>query len=130
MISKHDIRALAMIAVFYGGMQLAGITCPIRFLTGISCAGCGMTRAWLALLHLDVAAAWGYHPLFWLPVPVVLVFLLRCRLPKRLTHALLIAAGALMLIVYVIRMLQPSDTIVTFAPETGLLYRVFTRLTP
>ena len=84
----------------------------------------------MALLHLDVAAAWGYHPLFWLPVPVVLVFLLRRRLPKRLTHAILIAAGALMLIVYVIRMLQPSDTIVTFAPETGLLYRVFTRLTP
>lgn len=130
MISKQDIRALVIIALFYGGMQLAGITCPIRFLTGVSCAGCGMSRAWLALLRLDFAAAWGYHPLFWLPVSVALVLLLRHRLPKWLTRAVVAVACVLLLIVYAIRMLQPDNTIVVFAPETGLIYRVFDQLTP
>nr|WP_297177517.1 DUF2752 domain-containing protein [uncultured Agathobaculum sp.] len=130
MISKQDIRALVIIALFYGGMQLAGITCPIRFLTGVSCAGCGMSRAWLALLRLDFAAAWAYHPLFWLPVPVALVLLLRHRLPRWLTRTVVVAACALLLAVYAVRMLQPEDTVVVFQPETGLLYRMFCRLTP
>lgn len=33
------------------------IVCPSRFLTGIPCPGCGMTRAFLALLRGDFAAA-------------------------------------------------------------------------
>ena len=40
--------------------------CPFRFFFGISCPGCGMTRALLAALRLDFAAAFSYHPLFFL----------------------------------------------------------------
>lgn len=36
--------------------------CPFRFFFGISCPGCGMTRALLAALRLDFAAAFSYHP--------------------------------------------------------------------
>lgn len=43
--------------------------CPLRNLTGIPCPGCGMSRAWLALLRLDVGSALAYHPMFW-AVPV------------------------------------------------------------
>lgn len=46
--------------------------CPFLFLWGIPCPGCGMTRAFLALLHLDFAAAFYYHPLF----PVVILYIL------------------------------------------------------
>ena len=40
--------------------------CPFRFFFGISCPGCGMPRALLAALRLDFAAAFSYHPLFFL----------------------------------------------------------------
>ena len=61
------MSALAGIVLFYVLLESLGVTCPIRFLTGISCAGCGMSRAWLSLLRLDLAGALYYHPLFWLP---------------------------------------------------------------
>ena len=35
--------------------------CPFRFFFGISCPGCGMTRALLAALRLDFAAAFSYQ---------------------------------------------------------------------
>lgn len=127
MIRKNDLRAILIIAAFYAVMQLAGITCPIRYLTGISCAGCGMTRAWMSLLRLDISSAFAYHPLFWLPVPAGLVLLLRHRLPKALVRWTLGIACVLFLVVYVVRMLQPENAIVTFAPETGLIYRVVSR---
>ena len=66
---KEEIAALAVIAVFYMVLQGLGISCPIKFVTGISCAGCGMTRAWKVLLfHGDFRQAFYYHPLFLLPV--------------------------------------------------------------
>ncbi|MCF0259030.1 MAG: DUF2752 domain-containing protein [Erysipelotrichaceae bacterium] len=37
--------------------------CPVKFVTGLSCPGCGMTRAAIALLHLDFAASWYWHPM-------------------------------------------------------------------
>lgn len=54
-------------------LLVSGIGCPIRFVTGISCPGCGLTRAWLSALQFDFAAAMAYHPLFWLVPPTVLL---------------------------------------------------------
>ena len=63
-VKKEDWAAVAAIIGMYGMMGMMGITCPILFMTGISCAGCGMTRAWLSLFRLDFGAAFYYHPLF------------------------------------------------------------------
>ncbi|MGN0968721.1 MAG: DUF2752 domain-containing protein [Oscillospiraceae bacterium] len=125
---RNDIGAILIIAAFYAVMELVGITCPIRFLTGISCAGCGMSRAWLALLRLDFSSAFAYHPLFWLPVPAAVVLLLRRRIPKSLFRLTLAVIVALFLVVYVIRLLSPEDTVVTFAPSQGLIWRLLRRL--
>ena len=37
-------------------------TCPTVLFTGLPCPGCGMTRAFVKLLHLDFAGAWTMHP--------------------------------------------------------------------
>ena len=44
-------------------LQVGPVLCPFRFLTGLPCPGCGMTRSVVALLHGDLAASLFYHPL-------------------------------------------------------------------
>ena len=39
------------------------ILCPFRRITGIPCAGCGLTRCAGELARFDVAGAFGVHPL-------------------------------------------------------------------
>lgn len=121
MRKKADIHAFLVIAVFYLVIELAGVTCPIRFLTGLSCAGCGMSRAWLSVLHGDWAAAYAYHPLFLLPVPTAAILLLRRHLPKQLARGVLVCVCALFLAVYLIRLFDPTDRIVCWDPDYGLI---------
>lgn len=40
-----------------------GWICPVLFLTGIPCPGCGMTRALSALLAFDFPASFYWHPM-------------------------------------------------------------------
>lgn len=128
MIGKKDIQALLIIGVFYFFIELLGVTCPIKFLTGISCAGCGMSRAWLSLLRQDVSAAFAYHPLFWLPVPGAVLLLLWRRLPKRAARVCMGVICGLFCVVYLVRLFSPEDTVVVFAPEEGFVFRLFARL--
>ena len=51
------------------------VPCFVLSLTGLPCAGCGMTRAWLSVLRLDFAAAFLYNPLFW-SVPILYAYIL------------------------------------------------------
>ena len=60
--------------VILGIFYLLKIPCLLRWLTGIPCPGCGMTRAWLCALRLDLAGALGYHPMFW-SIPILLLFI-------------------------------------------------------
>lgn len=121
---------LAM-AVLYAVLNLAGIGCPIRFLTGISCPGCGMTRAMWQLLTLDLSAALEYHPLCVMMIPVAALWLyFDIRRKPRATRILLgLTAGALVA-VYLWRMLAGGDSVVVFSPREGFLYRLFSRWIP
>ena len=49
-----------------------GPGCPFKYITGVDCPFCGMTRATIALGRGDVHAALGFHPF----APLVLVGLL------------------------------------------------------
>ena len=127
-MNRRDISALAGIALLYVALEAFGVTCPIRFLTGISCAGCGMSRAWLSLLRLDLSAAFAYHPLFLLPVPAAAVLMFRRRIPEWLWKSFLGTVCGLFVLVYLFRLFSPEDQIVVFQPSQGLFARLLSIL--
>ena len=51
--------------------------CLFRMLTGLTCPGCGSTRAMHQLLHGHFAAAFMLNPLFLLAIPFLLYALIR-----------------------------------------------------
>lgn len=124
-MKRKDATALAGIVLFYVALEAVGVTCPIRFLTGVSCAGCGMSRAWLALLRLDFAAAFAFHPLVLLPIPAAALLLFQKRLPRRVFSGGLWLCGGLFVAVYFIRLALPGDVVV-FAPQEGAVWRLVT----
>ena len=54
-----------------------GLYCPVWKLTGLLCPGCGVTRMCLALLRLDMAAAWRANAALLLALPVLLLLAAR-----------------------------------------------------
>lgn len=125
----ENVKAIGIIAVFYLFLELVlGVTCPILYFTGISCAGCGMSRAWMCLLHLDFAGAFYYHPLFWLPAVGGVLLPFWNRISKKVKTVLLTVACILLLGVYIWRMLDANDKVVVFQPENGVFAKLFFRL--
>lgn len=49
-----------------------GIPCPFRFVTGLQCPGCGISRMLIALAHLDFVSAFHYNPFILLTSPILL----------------------------------------------------------
>lgn len=106
---------------------LLSVRCPLLRLTGISCPLCGMTRAHVAALHLDFAAAFWYHPLFFLAAPSVL-YISHRRLWfgaawRRWEKAVFGLIAAAFLIVWVIRAFFQPDSPVYRDWEASLLYQ-------
>ncbi|WZL82777.1 DUF2752 domain-containing protein [Vallitaleaceae bacterium 9-2] len=82
--------------------------CPIKLTTGLPCPGCGMTRAHIALLNLDLSQALYYHPLFFVPAGVFAIFLFQdIRWVYRLHHSKWFYPLLVMVVigVYIYRML-------------------------
>ena len=121
----RDGKAVLEILCFYGLLECLGITCPIKWLTGCSCAGCGMSRAWLSVLRLDFAAAFGYHPLFWMSAVVCVCLLMGERLTPLLRSAGAAICIVCFLAVYFWRLSDPNDSIVVFQPNQGAIPRAF-----
>ena len=62
--------AVLLALLLFGPARWAALPdlCFFHRETGLPCPGCGLTRSWAALVHLDLAAAFRYHlfgpPLF------------------------------------------------------------------
>lgn len=113
------ILSVTAVAAVYFVMSAVGIGCPIKYLTGISCAGCGMTRAWISVMKLDFASAFKYHPLFSLPPLFVLTYAFRKKLGRKIFTAVSVVFAAVFAGVYLIRLFNPSDTVVTADLNSG-----------
>ena len=119
------LSACLLIAGVYLVMFAFGVTCPIRYVWGVSCPGCGMTRACVSALRFDFIAAFAYHPLWVLMVPAA-VFIVLCRWRgwRRALHVGMMAVALLLCAVYVLRMVWATSEVVVFAPKSGLLGRI------
>lgn len=123
-MSKPMIAMLTIITIC-GFFILLKRGCPIKYWTGISCAGCGMTRAWQSLLTGNIQEAFSYHPLLLLPAFLLIIILLRKKIPIRILHGIMAVVVVLFLGVYMIRMLNPNDTIIVLDVKQGALYQLF-----
>lgn len=121
---KELICAVTAVVVLYTAMELIGITCPIKFITGISCAGCGMSRAWMAFLQLDIAKAFEYHPLFWLVPIAVIVLLCKSKINIKIYKIIIFTIIIMFAIVYICRLIWSGDDVVVFEPEKNILFRI------
>lgn len=76
---KRGLKGLAVLlllaAAAYVSALKFGMGCPVKSLTGIPCPGCGLSRAAVSLLRLDLTAAFRYHPMVFVLPPVVLLVL-------------------------------------------------------
>lgn len=114
----------AAIAVGALVLLLTDIGCVFKLVTGLSCPGCGMTRAWLSAFRLDFSAAFAYHPLFWV-VPFAIVVacveeLPATELPRRvrwLARVVPVVLVALLLVVWVARLVDGADAGLLFGGQ-------------
>ena len=145
------VRDALSLCLFIAGMAIAlylvDLGCIFKTVTGLSCPGCGMTRAWLSALRLDFSSALAYHPLFWaVPIAIALVYvqapcaeLVRraeqepgsvgrallwvCSFVVKHGTMLLSTLIAAFLALWVIRMIEPCDAGLLFggAPPDGVI---------
>lgn len=122
------ITSVAAVVVLYVILESFGVTCPIKYITGISCAGCGMSRAWIALLHFNIHEAFMYHPLFFLPPVVVIVMLLKSKINIKFYKIFMFTMIGAFVIVYLYRMFIGTGDIVVFEPQNNILFRIIRKL--
>lgn len=85
---------------------LLGGFCPLDTFFKIPCPFCGMTRAHLAALRLDFAAALNHHPLFFLGIPYLWLLFhedVFFKKKRKLWIFLIIFGATLFLGVYIFR---------------------------
>ena len=132
---KRWLPQLITLALAFLVLWITGIGCPLQKVFGISCPGCGLTRAWLQVFRGQFSEALHYHPLFWLAPLVLLDWMAdNAAAPptgeprntrwswSRLRPWFRISAALLFLLVYVYRIFTHSD-VLEFQPQNGLLWR-------
>lgn len=121
---KEVLRLILIIGLFYLLLQTLGITCPVKYVTGISCPGCGMTRAMLSALSLNFDKAFYYHPLF--PIVPIGAFILLFQ--RRIKHSAIYLGiiVAAFFAVYFYRLLYNTSPVVIFDPAAGAIVKTIT----
>lgn len=112
-IAVYTISALVPLSALD---RVGVILCPFRAVLGLPCPSCGMTHAFVALGHGDLAAAWHYNalsaPLFAFGLLWLMGRLTGARtlpaLSRQMEAVLLIAALAVTLAYGAYRIFVPS----------------------
>ncbi len=126
---KEVLILWGSVVAIYAVLFALDVPCPIKYVTGISCPGCGMSRAVKALVMLDLFSAINYHPLCLALLPAVVGLIwLRARRCTRGYHILLYVSAVVMIAVYLYRLLFLQGDVVVAQPENGLIGRLVLRI--
>ncbi len=77
-------------------MKIIGITCPILALFNIPCPTCGMSRALICLIRLDLKGYMSYNPMA-LPLCAAVLIMFNLGEFKKKRTALVISLGIVVL---------------------------------
>lgn len=103
-ISVLILIGLTILFLFINKLgKLTGSICLIRGITGIPCPSCGMSRAIHSVIKGDIINAFRFHPLFWLPFLVVVLFII---FKRKFFKYILISTIFLLIVVYILRMIM------------------------
>ena len=122
-IKKHSNKIIAGIIACTLSIIYAIYGCPIKYITGISCMGCGMTRALWAAGRLRYVDAFHYHPLWPLVFVWIPLYLFRKKINKNVFNFLLGLTVVAFILVYLYRMLYVHDNVVVFEPSKSIFAR-------
>ena len=107
-------------------LKILNISCPILKLTGISCPGCGMTRALISALQFNFAKAFYFHPLWLIFIILsVLLIILYIYEKKKMFKLFLGFTIVLFIFTYILRLFLYENDIVNINIEQGLIYQFF-----
>ena len=117
--NKETLNSIFILGV---SLFIFDFRCPIKYLTGLSCAGCGMTRAFIELFHFNIKNAFWYHPLFPLPIFWGIIFLLKKYINKKIYNGFSVICIVLFLVTYLYRLIFMESDIISFEYESGAIY--------
>ncbi len=113
-ISMKIIKKVIFILLIAVIMKLF-YKCPIACFFGISCPGCGMTRALIAAAQLDFERAFYYHPLFPLVIILIIaagvIYVKKIQLSSRVKIIITVVLSAIFFSVYLYRLFHGSDIV-------------------
>ena len=121
---RNILISIGCVCFLYAVLHLLGITCPIKYLTGISCPGCGMSRAYLHLLMFDMQGALYYHPLFFIPPVFCVVYFYKNRLSQKQYRFFVLTIVVIFVIIYIVRLISPNNDIVVCHPHEGKIFQI------
>ena len=120
---------LFVVLIYYLILKILNITCPIKRLLGMSCPGCGMTRALFHAIQFKFDKAFYYHPLwFLLPICVVILIISHYKKKRKIFYSCMISFSFLLVVVYIYRMFNSDNYVVYFNFEEGLIYQIIEKI--
>ncbi|NLL72311.1 MAG: DUF2752 domain-containing protein [Clostridiales bacterium] len=119
----YRLKIAIMIVGIYLILNIFGMGCPIRYITGITCPGCGMTRAILSALRLDFSSALYFHPLFFLVPFMFLIYLFGYKLKIQYVKVFWTAITIIFFGTYLFRLFYTQSDIVLIDLNNGFVLK-------